>query len=130
MRIRGLPKRLLPPRLSLNRSIGRICKVSQVFPSITYNVDAAGNIVASGSFPRTGGLAALPVDHTFNQRWQVIASPSVPSAEMPSLTLQTQSFLEQTRSAMTKLCEQQGYTSEQGRENMIYAMAAAGMEKG
>ena len=45
------------------------------------------------------------------------------------MTDKTLTFLNQTREAVNILCEKRGYPNNQGRENMIYALAEAGLAK-
>ena len=52
-----------------------------------------------------------------------------PAGFLEELAGKTLTFLNQTRDAVNTLCEKRGYPNNQGRENMIYALAEAGLAK-
>lgn len=61
--------------------------------------------------------------------WCFCHAQKTASAKQAKHNLSKSTFLQQTRDAMNRLCDEKGYPDNQGRENMICALALAGMGK-
>lgn len=100
-------------------------------PSITYSTNPAGTIERiTGSLPQRGSTDMKSFDATVNLlNGQVTHMPATPVVGINELSADKQAFLQQTRDAMNRLCDEKGYPNNQGRENMICALALTGLEK-
>ena len=109
----------------------RVKGSSSGHPSITYSTNPTTKVTTiTGALPRKGSTSTINFNAVVDANGQhVIPVPTAPAAEIDNLSTEKQTFLQQTRDAMNRLCEEKGYPNNQGRENMICALALAGMEK-